>query len=209
MKKTSTIILLGAAVLFLLSCAASKPARFEGGAYINPNYEVLIRPPVGWHVTEEIPDWFKKNLSREQNRLIIVQFFNRKTNGVISVACDKGVGDVYNFTPRALMLAVENKLEEQKKKATQNQYIKKYVYELNEPAFWDRSWRNPSHVATTNAISQSEFQEFKEESRIFLYSCKTDDNCVLEINLLSDARTFDGNYPALESVVSSIEKYQE
>ncbi len=193
----------------LSSCATGPPARIEEGKYINPRFEYAIQTPIGWQVSKRIPDWLKSSLPFEVKRIIKVIFLNNDTNGMIAVCSDKTIIDLSRIDSKKLKNAFVKRFEKQKEVNKKNPYIKEYEYEIHDSGFWSNAWYEPQHVVTQKIFSQTEFQKIKAESRSYLYSCRTDDTCEMEIFLVSDVKTFDQNYPVFEAVINSMKRQKE
>ena len=191
---------------FLFNCATGPPARIEDGRYINPKFEYSIQTPIGWQVSEKLPKWLKNEMPFNAHRLIRVVFLNNDINGIIGISSEKTVFDLSVLDSKQLKDVFVKKCKKQKEVSEKNPYIKEYDYEIHDSGFWSNAWYEPQHIVTHKFCIQTEFQKIKGESRSYLYNCRTDDTCSMEIFLVSDVKTFDENYPVFEAVINSRER---
>ena len=177
-------------LLFIITgCSITPPPKIESGIYYNPSHEFAVTIPPGWQANQNIPDWLKKIENREHVRIV---FFNKATNGMILIECQKNLVDVYALDHDDIRKNMESYLRKKKEEHSKDRYIKAYSYKIFTVNHWTESLIYENELSVNNVYSDC-----------IGYRCHKDDTCFVNIILVSNTNTYKNNLKVYNKALKS------
>ncbi|MCG6892457.1 MAG: hypothetical protein LJE65_02525 [Desulfobacteraceae bacterium] len=193
-----------ALVLLISACASAPeirpmPPRPEGVEI--PEYGIRFTPPPGWRHETEPPRWIARRLPRSQSQSVIASFSNKATTGFILISAS-------HFEERMDASTLFSEIQGELKKNGEMQSRKagsdprrSYAFRL----FDIRPSAQPQAVLREIILTETETMRFVIHSTSMLYLCGEYRACGLDVVLISDAKSFDGNFERYNTFVEGID----
>lgn len=198
MKKRFAAVLVA---VWLMGCAARELPTIDRSTYTNPEFAFSLTLPGGWGYSDEPPDWVKRQLPYSRARSVIVHLSNTASRGHILIS---GARFHYAVDTAEKIAEVRSELEKHSKRqqtAAEKNPRKAYYYQLHDAI----AGVEPQVMLNELIFTENDRLQLVLHNSSYLYLCRTDESCGLDILLISDARNFDTNFEDYQRLLESLD----
>ena len=200
-------VLLFFTLSFLMSCATAPQPIIKNNTYINQQYCYSLTIPDGWIYTVDVPEYFK-GIPMKTKEMVNVMFFNKNTNGFISVSATKMPGDILGslteYRPgtfgetanQAFISIMSDAFEKELKKMVDNisgYQMKDYVFNADSLTEY-----------SVKFLLEDKLTAIMYDYKVIIYRCKEDQTYVLLVLLISNKHSHGVNMTAFNSIHKSL-----
>lgn len=205
------LLLFGAIMCLLSSCAITPPPKITDTSYENYKYEFSVEIPKNWKAVnvKDIKDFLPLSDLANANA-VKAAFINHNTESLIMVRCDKTF-----LNPDLLVFIKDEKLregltdqyEKYKKdvgELTQNYNgnLENFEYEIKKVRCYD----GPCLISVASFNITSDSEKSSLEQKLYYYRCNNDDLCSIEFVISTRPEYYQASLADFATLTNSLIK---